>query len=98
MKFDAESQSGTSTPTPSRAPWHSFTPKSELTIEVTCLVPGYCSHPRCGNTKVSWQGAGTARHYGVGYPRGERYYISAFQRCGVQLQHVQKFGSLHHLA
>jgi 2-polyprenyl-3-methyl-5-hydroxy-6-metoxy-1,4-benzoquinol methylase len=39
-----------------------------------------------------------ARHYGVGYPRGERYYLNTFARCGVQLQHLQNCGSLYHLA
>lgn len=39
-----------------------------------------------------------ARHYGVGYPRGERYYLNAFARCGVTLNHLQKCNSLSHLA
>ena len=39
-----------------------------------------------------------ARHYGVGYPRGERYYLNAFARCGVTLNHLQKFDQLAHLA
>jgi SAM-dependent methyltransferase len=39
-----------------------------------------------------------ARHYGVGYPRGERYYMNAFARCGVTLNHLQKYGSLDYVA
>jgi SAM-dependent methyltransferase len=39
-----------------------------------------------------------ARHYGVGYPRGERYYLNAFARCGVTLNHLQKHDSLAHVA
>jgi 2-polyprenyl-3-methyl-5-hydroxy-6-metoxy-1,4-benzoquinol methylase len=39
-----------------------------------------------------------AQHYGVGYPRGERYYMNAFARCGVTLNHLQKYNSLAHVA
>jgi SAM-dependent methyltransferase len=47
-----------------------------------------------------WQSAtgGEARYYDVGYPRGERYYMSAFARCGVQLEHLQRHNSLAHVA
>jgi cyclopropane fatty-acyl-phospholipid synthase-like methyltransferase len=38
------------------------------------------------------------RHYDVGYPRGERYYMNAFSGCGVTLRHLQKHGSLEELA
>jgi 2-polyprenyl-3-methyl-5-hydroxy-6-metoxy-1,4-benzoquinol methylase len=38
------------------------------------------------------------RHYGVGFERGERYYLSAFARAGVKLEHVQRNASLHHVA
>lgn len=39
-----------------------------------------------------------ARHYGVGYPRGERFYMNGFARCGVTLSHLQKYDSLSHVA
>lgn len=39
-----------------------------------------------------------AKHYGVGYPRGERFYMNAFARCGVTLSHLQKYNSLSHVA
>jgi 2-polyprenyl-3-methyl-5-hydroxy-6-metoxy-1,4-benzoquinol methylase len=39
-----------------------------------------------------------APHYDVGFPRGERYYMNAFSRSGVSLRHLQKYGSLAHLA
>lgn len=39
-----------------------------------------------------------ARHYGVGYPRGERFYLNGFARCGVTLNHLQRYSSLAHVA
>ena len=39
-----------------------------------------------------------AEHYGVGYERGEKFYLSAFARNGVQLNPVDRYPSPDHVA
>ena len=41
-------------------------------------------------------GEGT-EHYGVGYERGEKYYLSAFARNGVQLNPVDRYTHVDHV-
>jgi SAM-dependent methyltransferase len=38
-----------------------------------------------------------AEHYGVGYERGEKFYLSAFARNGVRLNPVDRYNSAEHV-